>query len=260
MSVAANASAAAFELRGEMTTLCVLHLLQSDLSALARGLGDKVRQAPAFFSNTPVCIDLRGLADEAAELDFEELLAILQQYSLRPVGIRNASPALVAAAERKGLGVLHGRPTPTVAPTQADVAPSQQQATPKAQAVAAADEDEVEQAPSAHPSSPLVIERPVRSGQQVYAAGRDLVLLALASTGSELLADGSIHVYGPLRGRALAGVQGNRAAHIFCQSLEAELISIAGHYQVIEQLAPEVSGKPAHVWLDGEHLAIEPLA
>jgi septum site-determining protein MinC len=103
-----------------------------------------------------------------------------------------------------------------------------------------------------------IVEQPVRSGQQVYARGGDLVVLASVSPGAEVLADGNIHVYGTLRGRALAGVQGNREVRIFCRSLRAELISIAGQYQLSEHMGGGTEG-PVQVYLEDEALCIAPL-
>lgn len=105
----------------------------------------------------------------------------------------------------------------------------------------------------------LTVSRPVRSGQQVYAAQADMTVLAPTSAGSEVMADGSIHIYGPLRGRVLAGARGNEDARIFCQSLQAELIAIAGRYQLLDEIDTKLIGKPAMIRLDGEKLIIEPL-
>lgn len=109
------------------------------------------------------------------------------------------------------------------------------------------------------PSGSLIVSRPVRSGQRVYAAGGDLSIVAAVSSGAELMADGNIHVYGPLRGRALAGMNGNLGARIFCQDLQAELISIAGHYRVSENIPAEMQGFPVQIFLDQKILRIEKL-
>jgi septum site-determining protein MinC len=105
-----------------------------------------------------------------------------------------------------------------------------------------------------------LLTQPVRSGRQVYAHGGDLVVMSSISPGAELLADGHIHVYGALRGRALAGVSGDLTARIFCRSLEAELVSVAGYWRVREDIPEAIIGKPAQVFLEGERIAIEPLA
>lgn len=107
--------------------------------------------------------------------------------------------------------------------------------------------------------SSMVIDQPVRSGQQIYAQGCDLIILTSVSPGAELLADGHIHVYGALRGRALAGVTGDQQARIFCQTLEAELVSIAGNYWVNEDLKEHALKHSAHIYLDEGHLKISSL-
>ncbi len=106
---------------------------------------------------------------------------------------------------------------------------------------------------------PQLLRRPVRSGQQVYARDTDLIIMGQVGPGAEVIADNHIHVYGPLRGRALCGVSGNTEARIFCQSLEAELVSVAGNYRVLESIPEDLRGKPAQIWLDDERLNIEPL-
>ena len=100
---------------------------------------------------------------------------------------------------------------------------------------------------------------PVRSGQQVYAENRDLTVLTAVGAGAEVIADGSIHIYGPLRGRALAGAQGNEAARIFCREFHAELVAVAGHYKVLEDIPKELRGKPVQVWLDVSNKGAEEL-
>ena len=107
--------------------------------------------------------------------------------------------------------------------------------------------------------TPLLVDRPVRSGQQLYARDTDLIIMGQVGPGAEVIADNNIHVYGPLRGRALCGVSGNADTRIFCQSLEAELVSVAGVYRMLETIPEELRGKPAQIWLDNDRLAIEPL-
>jgi len=107
--------------------------------------------------------------------------------------------------------------------------------------------------------TPKLVNKPIRSGQQVYARDTDLVVVGQIGAGAEIVADNNIHVYGPLRGRALCGVAGNSAARIFCQSLEAELVSVAGIYKVLEQIPDELRGKPAQIRSENDQLIIEPL-
>ncbi len=107
--------------------------------------------------------------------------------------------------------------------------------------------------------APLLIDKPVRSGQQIYARDTDLIVMGQVGPGAEIIADNNIHIYGPLRGRALCGVSGNASARIFCQSLEAELVSVAGNFRMLETIPEELRGKPAQIWLDKDRLNIEPL-
>ncbi len=232
---------APFELKGSLFTLTVLHLFQLDRSAIERHLAEKVKQAPGFFKNTPVVIDLEGLVEPqgakegavAFPLDFNGLYELLRQHGMAPVGIRNGSPDMQKAASQAGLPVL-----------------------PESRVVNAAKKPPERPEP---PTRNRVINHPVRSGQQIYVTGGDLIILGTVSPGAEVLADGNVHVYGSLRGRALAGVKGDAEAWIFCQSLEAELISIAGCYLISEQLDSTERGKPVQIHLAGDRPVIEPL-
>jgi septum site-determining protein MinC len=224
----------ALEIKGSVFTLGVLHLLVSDLDAIAADLVAKLRLAPRFFHHAPLVIDLQGVPVSARPVDFPALVHLLREHELIPVGVRNATAQQQEDAMGAGLGLLQGG-RPERESRTAEPAPQPEHAPTK------------------------LITQPVRSGQQIYAQGGDLVVLAPVSAGAELLADGHIHVYAPLRGRALAGVRGNTGARIFCQCLEAELISVAGHYRVIEDLEAEVRGKPAQAYLEGERLTIRAL-
>ena len=229
---------APFELKGSLFTLTVLHLRETDLGAIEQALLVKIAQAPAFFANTPVVVDLDALADAAAMPDFAGLARILRAHGLVPVGVRHGSAAQLAAAAAAGLPMLpESRPAP------------------RREATTDAGGDAKPADPGPHNR---VVVQPVRSGQQVYAADGDLTLLGPVSAGAEVLADGSIHVYGPLRGRALAGVRGKLEARIFCLGLEAELVSVAGRYRILEKNG-EGWGKAVQIYLSGEHLIIEPL-
>lgn len=228
------AESPAFELKGRMFTLSVLRLLGGDLAALAAELDAKVASAPGMFRQLPVLLDLEAVPGSA--VDFPALLALLRERELLPVGVRGTDPEQARAAAAAGLGQLAGGSEAAVRP------PSVRR----------------EQAAAA-PAAGLIVRQPVRSGQQIYARGGDLVVMAPVSAGAEILADGHIHVYGVLRGRALAGVQGNADARIFCQSLDAELVSIAGTYRVSEKIQDAERGRPVQVYLDGDVLSIEAL-
>lgn len=229
-----QSSARAFELKGGVFTLTVLHLWQWDLDAVAAQLKAKVGQAPDFFRNVPLVLDLEAVK-AGDNVDFSGLVALLRRHGFIPVTVRNAVPELEEKAAAAGLGTL-----------------------PKGKAERASRKQTSTQAPAAASATKL-ITHPVRSGQQVYAPGGDLIVLASVSPGAELLADGCIHVYGVLRGRALAGVRGDTAARIFCQGLEAELVSVAGHYKLMEDLDAQLRGKPVQVYLQQDRLKVEAL-
>ena len=228
----ASESAPPFELKGSLFTLTVLHLFQMDQAAIERHLAEKVKQAPSFFNNTPVVIDLENMADSPDGLDFNGLYELLRAHGMTPVGIRNGTPIQQAAARLAGLPTL-----------------------PESRGNGGVKKPEKSDALSRN----RIISHPVRSGQQIYAPEGDLIVLGAVSAGAEVIADGNIHVYGVLRGRALAGVRGAVVARIFCQSLEAELVSIAGHYYISEQLDAADRGKAIQIHLVDDRLVIEHL-
>ncbi|SFQ14629.1 septum site-determining protein MinC [Geopseudomonas sagittaria] len=236
-----------FRLKGNMLAVTVLELARNDLARLDRQLADKVAKAPNFFNDTPVLLGLEQLAAADAELDLGALLDICRRHGLLALGARASRPGDIQAADELGLPLLpsaSGRERLLAEPQAAEPEP---------------EPEPVEEAePAEAPMQPtLVITRPVRGGQQIYARGGDLVVLSTVSPGAELLADGNIHVYGPLRGRVLAGASGNAEARIFCQQLTAELLSIAGRYKVAEDLRRSPQwGKPVHVSLSGDVLNI----
>lgn len=262
MSVTApqgQAEQAAFELRATTFTLPTLRLFGGDLGELSRFLETKIEQAPEFFRNAPVVVDLSHLPEVA--LDFPLLVGLLRGLGLLPIGVRGGSEQHRETARLMDLAILsQGSRGPAAAvASKAGTAPSPVPAPPPARP---AGERPAAAAPSAAPlAGPAgrLVTRPVRSGQRLYAQGGDLVVLAPVSSGAELMADGNIHVYGVLRGRALAGVKGNADARIFCHDLRAELISVAGHYRVSENLDPALAGRPVQVRLQDGRLIIEAL-
>jgi septum site-determining protein MinC len=252
-----------FDLKGRMMTLTVLNLWSTDLEKIERQLAHKVRQVPGFFRDTPLILDFAELPSEAEPLSVSALVAMVKRFGFVPVAVRGVNKAYRDAALAAQLGVLADskiEPSSTsstvAAPTATRAeapAPEKPKPTP-AQAPA-----EVPPPASAKGTPTLVVTQPVRSGQQVYARGGDLVVMATVSAGAEILADGHIHVYGTLRGRALAGVRGDASARIFCQALDAELVSVAGQYRVNEDLKADVRGIPVQIYLQGEALKIERL-
>ncbi len=264
-------SEACFELKGSVLTLVELRLLKNDLTHFSYELTRKIRQAPDFFNQAPVVIDLSELPVGTSPVDFKQISTLLQENKLLLVGVRNGTPNNSSAAQAQGLHVLP--PTfgnkDTGSKTSSDHRAAAEGAG-KAQADKANDSEVgakgasdavVEQAPVFTPSqvsSPSkTIFHPIRSGQQVYAKGCDLVVLATVSEGAEIIADGNIHVYGALRGRALAGVHGDESARIFCRQLDAQLLSIAGYYRVIEEIEHSVRNKSVQIYLKEKRVTIE---
>lgn len=232
-----------FNLKGGMLTVTVIEVVRLDTGRFAKQLADKKEQAPNFFSDTPVVISLEKLDAHMNLSTLAGLLQICKNHGLLPVALRGAEN-FRPLAQQSGLVLMPpGRGRDKSAEVVAEV--------PQPAPVA--------ESPATAGVANRIITQPIRSGQQVYAPGGDLVVLAPVSAGSELLADGNIHVYGPLRGRALAGVRGNTEARIFCQSLEAELVSIAGQYKVAEDLRKSLWKMAVQISLDGDSLKITPL-
>lgn len=260
------------ELKGEMLMLNVLRLQDINIESIEKALQKKRDEAPLFFIQSPVVVDCSHLGDQGALLDLRSLRRILVKMDFVPVGLRDIDDNMRAAALAAGWNVLR---SPVRKPSKAKAA-SQEAATnaspsPKKEAI---DNTKVEEKSEANnqnidkPNEPepviakktsMMVERPIRSGQQVYAEEGDLIVLSQTSAGSEIMADGSIHVYGALRGRVLAGVKGDKTARIFCRSLEAELIVIAGCYQLLDESDTNLKGKPAVIHLEHDKLIIEPL-
>ena len=244
----------AFELKAAGFTLPVIRLLDGNMEAVAEQVGAKVEQAPDFFRNTPVVIDLSGFPEGAGEVEFPLLVGLLRGYGMIPFGVRGGTKTQNASAEAMELAILGDAYARTGRPSGS--APNLPAAAGSGTA------PPVNAAPdSLRRATPTftLITRPVRSGQRIYAAGGDLSVVAPVSSGAELMADGNIHVYGPLRGRALAGMKGNSDARIFCQDLQAELVSVAGHYRVSENIPADLRGMPVQVYLDQKILRIERL-
>lgn len=261
---AASPASSAFELKSAALTLVAVVLKTTDLALLAQALDERFGEAPELFDQDPVAIDLSFVHEALAPIDFPALVRLLRGYRMLPVAVRAGNAQQMDDARAAGLSEAHGgaaaakRTLPPVGPPgPADPEPAVLPAgTPQPQP------PQTQPLGAAHASSQpaLVIDKPLRSGQRVYARGCDLVVLAVVSYGAEVIADGNIHVYAPLRGRALAGALGDTAARIFSTCMEPQLLSIAGIYRTAEhELAEDVQGKPAQVRLDGEKLLVEAL-
>jgi septum site-determining protein MinC len=219
-----------------------------DPQVLAQEFESRFGDTPGLFDRDPVVIDL-GLVVEAAEpIDFDALVTLLQRYKLQPIAVKGGSEAQMASARVAGLiDAPADGPSAAPRPVRPDV-------------TAPDGEEPVATAASGSNAHTVIVDKPLRSGQQVYARGGDLVVLAVVNFGAEVIADGSIHVYAPLRGRAVAGAKGDTTARIFSTCMEPQLISIAGTYRTTDTALPaDVHGKAAQVRLDGEKLVVEAL-
>jgi septum site-determining protein MinC len=238
MTVAlAGRAPATFEIKSANLPLVALLLKSADLSLLAQELQGRFGDIPDFFDNDPLVIDLAPLGE--GSVDFKALVKLLKPHKMVPVAVKGGTQEQMAAAVKAGLAAVDAL-TPAVSQRER--------------------EKEPDVAPPPAAASALVIDKPLRSGQQVYARGRDLVVLSMVNPGAEVIADGHIHVYAPLRGKAIAGARGDVDARILTLCLEAELVSIAGTYRTSEtELPATLKGKPAQVRLAGDKLVMEAL-
>ncbi len=235
-----------FEIKNVQLPLMSVVLKTADLQQLSADMQQRFGDTPDFFDNDPVLIDLQALDAQDGALDMPGLLALLRRFRMNPVALRAGQPVQDAAATLAGLFVTQDMRT-LPASTQEVVREVVREV------------EVVREIPAASQSA-MVIDKPLRSGQHVYARGRDLVVLAMVNPGAEIMADGHIHVYAPLRGKAIAGAKGDTTARIFTLSLEAELVSIAGVYRTSDtDLPADVRGKAAQVWLAEDKLHMRAL-
>ena len=266
---------AAFKIKNANLPVLILHLKTPDMAQVKAQLETRLKQMPDFFAHVPVVLGLADLAEADAALDFPDLLDFMRSHRMQAAGVQGGSGAQQVAAAKAGLGVIPeipARPTSAVEaeaePEPAPIEPEPGPAQPDLPGLEA--ETKIEAEPALAPSLPpvlpetrptLIIDKPVRTGQRIHAEGANLVVLAIVNAGAELIADGDIHIYAPLRGRALAGARGNTAARIYVQSMEAELVAIAGYFQVFDEGIPdEIRGKFCQVYLDGEKVVIKPMS
>lgn len=222
----------ALDIKATTLTAPVIFLHIGHLGQIASDLAARIATSPEFFRNVPVIVDISRLqADDT--VDFVALAELLRQQQLVPLAVRGAHGALRARVEAAHWAVLSDE---AMRGEPAARAPAPRSA-----------------------GATRVITQPVRSGQTIYAADSDLIVLAPVSPGAELIADGHIHVYGSLRGRALAGVRGNAASRIFCHDFRAELVAVAGTYRVNENFAAAQLGSAVQIYLDANDMIIEPL-
>ncbi|HEY4353192.1 MAG TPA: septum site-determining protein MinC [Paraburkholderia sp.] len=263
-----------FELRSGAVDTLLFVVKTTDLGEMRAELTRRFEATPEFFANDVVAIDVRRLA-ENERVPLAEIAALLDSVRMRPIGVvadaaqhvwvSEANLPLLEARDRRpnakaAAGEAEAQAADKAsAPGAADQAEPSAESQPAASAAASQPAEPVLTGASGASSQTMVVDKPLRSGQRIYAKG-DLVVLGLVSHGAEIIAEGNIHIYAPLRGRALAGVHGNHDARIFCTCLEPELISIAGIYRTTENPLPaDVQGKAVQIWLDEEKLVIEPL-
>ncbi len=245
-----------FEQAGELKIgqvgIANLRVRTLDVDKLAAEMRERVQRAPKLFARAAVVIDFGGLSACPDPATTRRLVEALRTAGVLPVALAYGTTEIEQLSEAVDLPLLAKfraqyereaslAPAPTAPEPVATPAPAPPPPAPRAESIG------------------LVHTAPIRSGQQVYAQGRDLVVAATVGAGAEVIADGSVHIYGALRGRALAGALGETRARIFCREFHAELVSIAGHFKVLEDIPPALRGRPVQVRLDGEALLIEPL-
>ena len=249
-----------FDLKGSMAPLTVLRLRSLDLPIIERHLRIKIAQLPQLFLNAPVLVDVGALPGQGAGLPIDQLTRMLRSCKLVPVAIANLADQLRGEAVAAGLGIMQQAPAPRPRPD--DRAPTSG-AGAGAAALPVGEGGDATPTPAQRGAGghagPLVVNQPVRSGQVVYAQSKDLVVLAPVNPGAQVIADGHVHIYAPLRGRAVAGAQGLLGARIFCQRLEAELVAISGAYLTADDIPEARRGRPAQIHLEGGECRITPL-
>jgi septum site-determining protein MinC len=232
----------ALEFKGRMLSLTRARVVDPDLAAITAQLRDFARQMPQAVQGMPIVLEAE------AAVDLGGVLAALREVGMQPLGVVDGP--LTEAARNWGLAILppeasgKSRPLPAAAAAPAEPVPAAKSATPP---------------PAGGRAATRIVSDPVRSGQQIYIADGDLVVTTTVSPGAEVVADGCIHIYGALRGRAIAGARGETTARIFCRRFEAQLVAIAGVYAVAEQMQGDLRGKPAQVLLADGKLKIERL-
>ena len=253
------APATDFEPAGELKIgqvgIANLRVRTLDVARLAEEMRSRVARAPKLFDRAAVILDFGGLAELPDKTTAQALIDALRDAGALPVALAWGNTANAELAEALDLPVLskfraqYENADAVAAPPAARDVPVPEPAAPPPAA----------KVPPANVEPGLMQAVAVRSGQQLYAQNRDLTVLSSVGAGAEVIADGSIHIYGPLRGRALAGAQGSATARIFCRSFHAELVAVAGHYKVLDDIPRELHGKAVQVWLEHDELKIAAL-
>ena len=253
MSAASPGNASAlFDFKSATLSLEAFLLRTANLTSLSQALTERFGSTPDLFNGEPVVIDLSHLASLELNVNFPELIALLARFKLKVIAVRGGTVAQTQSAQNAGL---------------IEAPESHAHAARVETVVQEVVREVIREVPVEVPvhvpmaASTMFIDKPLRSGQQVYAKGGDLIVLAAVNHGAEVIADGSIHVYAPLRGKAIAGAKGNTEARIFSICMEPELLSIAGTYRTTDTpLPPDVTGKPAQIRLEGDRLVFDPIS
>jgi septum site-determining protein MinC len=250
---AAAAQESAFEIRFGQVGLAQMRIRSTDAAAVQAQLTARVAAAPALFERAALCLDLSPLDHDVSATELRAMLEAIRRCGVLPVGLAHGTPAIEALARELDLPVLtQFRAQQSYGAAVSAVKAAAQPAAPVAPVApappVAVSTEEIVAIPA------LMHHRPVRSGQRIYARHRDLVVTSAVGAGAEVMADGCVHVYGSLRGRAMAGVRGEVSARVFCHEFNAELVSVAGVFRVFETIPPDLAGKPVQAWLDGDDL------
>ncbi|UHQ18284.1 septum site-determining protein MinC [Lysobacter sp. KIS68-7] len=247
------------ELKIGQVGIANLRVRTLDVAQLTAEMRDRVQRAPKLFERAAVILDFGGLTKTPDADTARKLVEGLREAGVLPVALAYGTREIEELSVALGLPLLSKfraqyEPTDGARAVAPEPAPARsKQSAPAAEAAPPAPASRMGAAPGMMQASP------VRSGQQVYAENSDLTVLATVGAGAEVIADGSIHIYGALRGRALAGAQGNEKARIFCREFHAELVAVAGHYKVLEDIPKDLRGKAVQVWLDQGQLHIAAL-
>ena len=252
----------ACDLRFGQVGIANVRIKRVDAAALCEELERRVRTAPQLFARAAVVLDLSHLLNLPDDGTVDALLEAVRSAGMLPVGLAYGTSEVDALSQRMGLPLIakfraayEPADGGSIAPPAATAAPS-----PAPEPARRAEPARNEPAPAAPPGQGAQhVDGTVRSGQQVYARDRDLVVTGTIANAAEVIADGSIHVYGSLRGRAMAGAQGDEKARIYISNFHAELVAIAGHYRVFEQIPKDLEGQSVRCWLEGEKLLIAKL-
>jgi septum site-determining protein MinC len=258
MNRASAAQEAPCEIRLGQVGLAQLRLRSLNPDLVHAELAARAAAAPQLFDRTAVCLDLSTLDAAPAASELSTLLAAIRRAGFFPVGVLHGvfADALAPELDLPLIAQWRAAPKPALGALLKEISPPGRSAPPRPP-----EPPVVEPAPAPAPPAPadpgsmaLLHHQPVRSGQRVYARNRDLIVTTAVGAGAEVMADGCVHIYGVLRGRALAGARGDASARVFCQEFSAELVSIAGVFRVFETIPRELAGKPVQAWLEGDAL------